>query len=134
VLVTRTADGDFPRLVAVGVDGSVGSRTAYRTARYVAERFGSAFFPLAAWGGDPLDPELVAAVTRGEHHESPESATEALMRTTREADLVVLGAHGLHRRLPLGSVSEHVASNATCSTLVVREPTMQPFGGTLPPL
>jgi Universal stress protein family len=47
---------------------------------------------------------------------------EVLLAAADSADLVVLGSRGLHGLPALGSVSERVAHRATCSVLVVREP------------
>jgi len=50
---------------------------------------------------------------------------EAIVETARkmEADLIVVGAKGQSQvaRMLLGSVSDHVATHAACSTLVVRD-------------
>jgi nucleotide-binding universal stress UspA family protein len=44
----------------------------------------------------------------------------ALLEASEQADLVVLGSRGLHGLRALGSVSERVAHEASCSVLVVR--------------
>ena len=46
----------------------------------------------------------------------------AIVSATADADLVVVGSRGLHGLKALGSVSERVAHQARCSTIVVREP------------
>lgn len=52
-----------------------------------------------------------------------------LVRASKEADLLVLGAHGrtASRRTSVGSVATRVATHAQCPVVVVREP--RPVGG-----
>jgi nucleotide-binding universal stress UspA family protein len=45
---------------------------------------------------------------------------ETLVTASRAADLLVVGSRGLHGVRALGSVSERVAHQATCSVLVAR--------------
>ena len=44
----------------------------------------------------------------------------ALVEAARDADLLIVGSRGLHGLKALGSVSERVAHDASCSVLVVR--------------
>jgi nucleotide-binding universal stress UspA family protein len=44
----------------------------------------------------------------------------ALVAASAESDLIVVGSRGLHGVKALGSVSERVAHQATCSTLIFR--------------
>jgi nucleotide-binding universal stress UspA family protein len=125
VLVVRQANDGFPRRIVVGVDGSVESAAAYAAARYLAERFDAELHPLVAWGGKGVNEELVAAVIDGEHEDRHEAPALALTDAAERADLVVVGSRGRHGLRALGSVSERVAHNASCSTLVVREPRWQ---------
>ena len=125
VLVARQAKDGFPRRIVVGVDGSVESAAAYAAARYLAERFDAELHPLVAWGGKGANERLVAAITDGEHEDRHEAPARALTEAAERADLVVVGSRGLHGLRALGSVSERVAHGASCSTLVVREPTWQ---------
>jgi len=46
----------------------------------------------------------------------------ALVERSRNADLVVVGARGVHGIRAIGSVSERVAHQADCTALVVHEP------------
>ena len=46
---------------------------------------------------------------------------EVAGRAACGADLLVLGSRGLHGLKSLGSVSERVAHQALCSTLIVRD-------------
>jgi nucleotide-binding universal stress UspA family protein len=125
VLVVRQAKEGFPQRILVGVDGSVESAAAYAAARYLAERFDAELHPLVAWGGKGVNERLVAAITDGEHEDRHEAPAHALTDATERADLVVVGSRGLHGLRALGSVSERVAHTASCSTLVVREPSWQ---------
>ena len=124
VLVVRQAKVGFPRRIVVGVDGSVESATAYAAARYLAERFDAELHPLVARGGK-VNERRVAAITDYEHEDRDEAPAHALTDAAKRADLVVVGSRGLHGLRALGSVSERVAHNASCSTLVVRKPTWQ---------
>jgi nucleotide-binding universal stress UspA family protein len=120
VLVARRAESDFPRRVVVGVDGSPESAVAFETARSIAHRFGSDLWPVVAHGGDGVDDNAVAAVVDYHHEASPDDAVRALVAASADADLVVVGSRGLHGAKALGSVSERVAHQARCSTLIVR--------------
>jgi nucleotide-binding universal stress UspA family protein len=125
LLVARQAGVGFPQRIVVGVDGSVESAAAYVAARYLADRFDAELHPLVAWGGKGIDERLVAAITGGEHEDRHEAPAHALTDAAERADLVVVGSRGLHGLRALGSVSERVAHTASCSTLVVREPSWQ---------
>lgn len=125
VLVARPARNGFPRSIVVGVDGSVESAAAYAAARYVAERFDAELRAVVARGGKIPDERLAATITGGDHDDDHEPPARALMRAAERADLVVVGSRGLHGLARLGSVSERVAHDAECSTLVVREPAWQ---------
>ncbi len=125
VLVVRQAKNGFPQRILVGVDGSVESAAAYAAGRYLAERFDAELHPLVAWGGKDVNERLVAAITDGEHEDRHEAPAHALTDAAERADLVVVGSRGLHGLGALGSVSERVAHTASCSTLVVREPSWQ---------
>jgi nucleotide-binding universal stress UspA family protein len=94
VLVARPAGDEFPQRILVHVDGSPASRFAQEVGRQVATRFGSEFRQFAA--------------------------VEPLLAASADADLVVVGSHGLHGLRALASVSERVAHTARCSTLIVR--------------
>lgn len=88
----------FPRTIVTGDDGSEYAALAVAVAEHLARRF---------------DAEL-RVLTAEEH------PVEALVEAGREADLLVLGSRGLRGLKSLGSVSERVAHQATCSVLVVR--------------
>jgi nucleotide-binding universal stress UspA family protein len=75
---------------------------------------------VAAEDGKGVDSLALDEVPRLERrHGHP---VEVLLAAADNADLVVLGSRGLHGLPALGSVSERVAHRATCSVLVVREP------------
>ncbi len=125
VLVARPTKNGFPHRIVVGVDGSVESAAAYAAARYLAERFDGELHPLVAWGGKSVSERLVAAITDGEHADSEAGPADALIDAAESADLLVVGSRGQHGIRALGSVSERVAHSASCSTLVIREPSWQ---------
>jgi nucleotide-binding universal stress UspA family protein len=88
----------FPAHIVVGDDGSTHAATALGAARYLATRFDASV-------------SVVHAADR---------PVEALVRVSADADLLVVGSRGLHGFRALGSVSERVAHEASCSVLVVR--------------
>jgi nucleotide-binding universal stress UspA family protein len=101
VLLARPAQNpdSWPQQIVVGFDGSPEAEAALAVARSLAERFdGSA--------------QLV--------QEEDGKAVHALVEASESADLVLVGSRGLHGFKSLGSVSERVAHQARCSTLVVR--------------
>jgi len=89
-----------PRTVVVGVDGSPEAETALEAARGLESRLGAGLSVLSVEGRRPAN-ELVEAA--------------------RDADLLVVGSRGVHGARALGSVSEQVAHEASCSVLVVRD-------------
>lgn len=123
VLVARPPfdEDDFPRSIAVAVDGSEPALYALEVARRIhADCGGQAEFRVVAAGrvargavapgplGDvPVEP------LRGRAH-------EAIARVGEGVDLLVMGARGLKGAKALGSVSERVAHKAASSVLVVR--------------
>ena len=98
VLVARTSCKGFPTSVVVGVDGSSESDFADGVARDIAERFD-------------------ATLDRFENVPDP---VGSLVDAAMAADLLVVGSRGLHGVRALGSVSERVAHEASCSVLIVR--------------
>jgi nucleotide-binding universal stress UspA family protein len=120
VLVAREADASFPRRIVVGVDGSPESAAAYAVAAGLAHRFEARLWPVVAHGGEGVDRRLVATIVDYHHEDLPDEPVRALVAASTEADLVVVGSRGLHGWKALGSVSERVAHEAHCSTLIVR--------------
>ena len=120
VLVARAAGEQFPRRIVVGIDGSRESAAAYAVAQRLAERFGSDVWPVVARGGKEVEKQRVVAIV-GDHWENlPDEPVTALVVASVDADLVIVGSRGLQGVKALGSVSERVAHQAHCSTLVVR--------------
>lgn len=144
VLLGRESRGPFPSRVECGVDGSESSvRTAGLAARIAAAagaelrlqhvipvfRGDNTEWTLAPDEASPaeiddavrevrhlgVEPVRAMAMGRPEH---------ALVETARrdDVDLLVVGHRGLSgvARVLLGSVSEHVATHATCSVIVAR--------------
>lgn len=107
--------------VVVGLDGSAGSAVAYEVAVDLARRLGADVWPVVAHGGKAVDVGPVAALT-SRREESPAHPVDALVAAAADADLLVVGSRGVHGLRALGSVSERVAHEAACSTLVVRSP------------
>jgi nucleotide-binding universal stress UspA family protein len=98
----RPRAGDrFPSAIVVGDDGSMAAAAALRAGRELESRFGA-----------ELRVVTEAADLRPAH---------ALVEAAGEADLLAVGAHGDTRVHAFGSVAEHVAHEAHCSVLVVRE-------------
>jgi nucleotide-binding universal stress UspA family protein len=121
VLVARTMGDRSPRRIAVGVDGSPQSATAYAAARYLADRFDGDLTVVVAEGGKRLDLAGVSLIAGDGFRVIPDEAVPVLVAASVDADLLVLGSRGLHALKSLGSVSERVAHRAECSTLIVRE-------------
>jgi nucleotide-binding universal stress UspA family protein len=120
VLVARLAGERFPRRVIVGIDGSRESAAAYEVALDIADRFEAELWPVVAHGGKGVDKEAVARVVDYHHEDSPDDPVRALVTASADAELVIVGSRGLHGFKALGSVSERVAHQAHCSTLIVR--------------
>ena len=120
VLIARPAREDswYPRSIVVGADGSPQSLQAVRTASALADRFGASLRSLAAEGGRPLDIEGLSTIDALEWDRR--QPVSALVYASKQADLVICGAHGLTGVRALGSVSERVAHRAHCSVLVMR--------------
>ena len=121
VLVARppAEPGAFPRAIIVGVDGSACATFALDAAEYIAARLRVPLRAITATQGKDVDLGRV-------HRRRPDaelidaSAVEALTSASHEADLVVVGSRGLSGVRALGSVSERVAHQASCSVLVAR--------------
>ena len=120
VLLARAGFADwFPRSVVVGHDGSREARTAAQVGQKLAARCGSHVSVLAATGGKILDLDGLRDVQGLEFDER--KPVDALVEASKASDLVIVGSRGLHGLESLGSVSERVAHQASCSVLVVRE-------------
>ncbi len=101
LVARRPPTGEWsPRTIVVGVDGSAAAEAALRACHELESRFGAELRVLTIADRRPAN---------------------ALVEAAAEADLLALGSSSTHRRLGLGSVSEHVAHHARCSVLVVRD-------------
>jgi nucleotide-binding universal stress UspA family protein len=110
----------FPRSIVVGIDGSREAESALRAAERLAGRFDASLRVVVARRGKGVDLAGVHARARFAE-EIDEEPVDALVHAARGADLLVVGSRGLHGLRALGSVSERIAHQATCSVLVVRE-------------
>lgn len=121
VLIARpTADEDaFPRSIVVGHDGSTNATAAAAVAKELSYRFDAGVRILVAEGGGPAKVDRIA---QEELEWSFLPPVEALATASAEADLLVVGSHGVRGAPVLGGVSERLAHLARCSVLVVREP------------
>ena len=108
----------WPRSIVVGTDGSPAATAATAVADALAKRFGAQVRTLVATGGKPLDHDKLSSVKNVERDER--KPADCLVAASNEADLLILGSRGLHGFAALGSVSERVAHDASCSVLVVR--------------
>jgi nucleotide-binding universal stress UspA family protein len=121
VLVARPSNEPeaFPRSIVVGLDGSVAAEYALDAAEEVAGRLGIPLRVITAVHGKSVD--LDAVRRRWPSAEEIDARpVEALVAASPDADLLVVGSRGLHGVRALGSVSERVAHQATCSVLVTR--------------
>lgn len=122
VLVARPVPdlAAFPREIVVGIDGSDEAERAFGVASHVATRRHSIVRSVVAHGGKRINLAQVSS----RHRDAEDLAgapVPALLEAAACADLLVVGSRGLHGLRALGSVSERVAHQATCSVLVVRE-------------
>lgn len=122
VLIARPSADEtaFPRSIVVGHDGSQAAVAAAAVAKELAHRFDASLRILVATGGDPV--EVDRLVSEDELEWSSLRPADALTTASAEADLIVVGSHGLRGARALGSVSERIGHLARCSVLVVREP------------
>lgn len=109
-----------PREIVVGLDSSSYAQAALQTADELAERFDGSVEVVSATGGKPIERDAAWA-TRVRSWD-PAHPVQALVERSRDADLVVVGARGVHGVRAIGSVSERVAHQAHCTALVVHEP------------
>ena len=124
VLVAREAGEGFPRSIVVGIDGSPESAAAYVAARRLSERHNAELLAVVAHGGKAVDERLADAIAPG-HATVGDDPAAALVAAAADADLLVVGSRGLHGLRALGSVSERVAHEASCSVLILRKPVWQ---------
>ena len=123
VLVARPPfdEDEFPRAIAVAVDGSEPSLQALEVARQIEGQCGGRpRLRVVTAGRAPRD-----AVAPGPLGDVPVEAlrgraADAIARAGEGVDLIVMGARGLKGTKALGSVSERVAHKAASSVLVVR--------------
>lgn len=119
VLLARPHYGErwLPARVVVGIDGSPPSLAAVAVAHDLRDRLGAKVAVVAATGGKGLAApgDWMDLVTEND----AASPVEALCRRSVLADLVIVGARGLHGVRALGSVSERVAHAGRSSVLVV---------------
>jgi len=119
VLIARQCPTEiFPRKVVVGHDGSSQAESALAIAHELEHSFGSSVRVITALAGKHVDQDLVCERTDAEA--VARHPVVALVEAARDADLLVVGSRGLHGLKALGSVSERVAHDASCSVLVVR--------------
>ena len=120
VLISRPArdPATWPQAIVAGVDGSAESALAVAAARSVASSCGGDLRIVSATS-DQVDRDAARKVAP-ELEERDGRALGVLTTESETADLVVLGSRGLQGLKSLGSVSERVAHQASCSVLVVR--------------
>lgn len=124
VLVGRAPrdSANFPRKIAVGVDGSRASIAAHALATRLAATTGATLRCIVAVGGKPVDLSVISEVLPS----IPLGAVDcrrpldALLAAAQRSEIVVVGSRGLHGILSLGSVSERLVARAASSVLVVR--------------
>jgi nucleotide-binding universal stress UspA family protein len=120
VLIARPArDPDtWPQAIVAGVDGSAESALAVAAARSAASSCGASLRVVSATG-DQVDRDAAEGVAP-ELEEQDGRALGVLVSESETADLVIVGSRGLQGVKALGSVSERIAHQASCSVLVVR--------------
>ena len=127
VLVTRAAAEPeaFPRSIAVGVDGSPASLVAAAAANKLAVRLGAQVTVIAATGSSSEIDENELERSGISFVRSAAKPVPALLQASEDVDLLVIASRGLRGLRALGSVSERVAHQASCSVLIIRPPTEQ---------
>ena len=120
VLIARPArDPDtWPQAIVVGVDGSAESELAVAAARSIASSC-RAELRIVSATRDQVDREAAERIAP-ELEERDGRGLDVLKTESETADLVVVGSRGLQGLKALGSVSERIAHQASCSVLVVR--------------
>ena len=119
VLIARPRPTEtFPREIVVGHDGSPQAESALAVAHELEHRFGSTVRVITSLAGKHVNQDLIRERTDAEV--VAQHPVVALVEAARDADLLVVGSRGLHGLKALGSVSERVAHDASCSVLVVR--------------
>jgi nucleotide-binding universal stress UspA family protein len=120
VLIARPArDPDtWPQAIVAGVDGSTESELAVAAARSLASSC-RADLRIVSATSDQVDRDAARRVAP-ELEERDGRALAVLAAESETADLVVVGSRGLQGLKALGSVSERIAHQASCSALVVR--------------
>lgn len=126
VLLARPAhEGSWrPRRIVVGLDGSSHATAALHAADELAGRLDGSVLVVSARGGKSIDRD--AAWADRVQSWDPANPVHALLERSREADLVVVGSRGVHGVRALGSVSERVAHQASCTVLVFHEQSASP--------
>jgi nucleotide-binding universal stress UspA family protein len=120
VLISRPARDPetWPQAIVAGVDGSAESELAVGAARAAASsRRGD--LRIVSATRDQVDRNAAKSVAP-ELQEREGRALDVLTKESEAADLVVVGSRGLQGLKSLGSVSERIAHQASCSVLVVR--------------
>ena len=120
VLIARPArtPDTWPQAIVVGVDGSAESELAVAAARSVASSCRAELRVVSATR-EQVDRDAAGKVAP-ELEERDGRALGVLTTESETADLVVVGSRGLRGLTALGSVSERIAHQASCSVLVVR--------------
>ena len=106
---------EFPRMIAVGYDGSAPARRALAVGEEVGGRLGRPVSVLVVGDGSIRRPEPAAPATTV----SRVSGDPAAVLANAAADLTIVGSSGRTGVEALGSVSERVAHHAAGSVLVI---------------
>jgi nucleotide-binding universal stress UspA family protein len=121
VLIARgTIDPDrWPECIVVGLDGSSDSRRALEAAHELSSRFGSNVRVITAMRDEHVDLETARRMAP-DVEELDAAPLEALTAAGEAGDLIVIGSRGMSGQDALGSLSERIGHDASCSVLVVR--------------
>ena len=139
LIARRTGAQSFPASILHAGDGSPDSSDAARVAGRIAARHGAKLVTVHVGEGEDQGgaiaeeavPLLESSGNKPEARVEQGSPHQRIVEVANEigASLVVVGSRGVGGLKLLGSVSERVAHQASCSVLIVRRPSHPSYDG-----
>jgi nucleotide-binding universal stress UspA family protein len=119
VLIARRAWGAAaPRSIVVGYDGSREATEALSVGRNLAVRFDATLRVVLGAEAASMQAEELDRLTVDRDARHP---VDALRKASESADLLLVGSRGLRGLKAIGSVSEQIGHQSSCSVLIVRD-------------